>query len=758
MTEYVPLREAGLSIMPLPYGQKAPPPDGWDRYCIDRADDAQTDTWFGRGHRNIAVACGPASGGVADGLVVLVFNSRELYQAFTDGMPPGTWIAESVRGPHIYLRIHGGLPETRYWTSSRTGSLKVLELRSTGAYVVAPDSRHPVGVLYAWAQHPAEILILQRELFDIWLADRLDRARSHGWSLDSTDQPHEAEPVSDDGDIGEGGRNVELTRQAGKLRRQGFDEETILAALHSINERRCKPPLGDDEVQRIAASVARYEPEPDGPTIHLSGHTTVVGDDEWGEPSAIDGPPAAPRLPLKCFPPAIVDWASDIAERQSSPIDFALRSLLAFLCGLIGRNVGIRPKLYDDWTERAALWVALIGDPSSLKSPSYMEARHVLERQAAKFGEVHQKALAKWKAQCDKIKADKDSQGRLPPKPVLQRCWTSDFTTEKLGDLMLPHQSRGMVATRDELTGLLLDLDRYHARGGDRQFLLESYSGGSRPVDRMKDGGTFIVPDILLSVVGGIQPARAREVFGSGPDDGLGARFLSIWPELDTYHRVDRFPNKAARDAYYVVADALARLNWGDLLERDEYKPYPFCRLDSEAARLFGDWETALLTDLRGGRSNVDGRLGGRQGKYSGVAARILLVCHLVEFVNGPKPWSGSRAINVNGAVTEHVLEVMTDYVVPMERRVYAAYAVSRDAELAGHIGRWIERHKPEQITAREARRAVRGQSDDPQEIGRAIEWLCSQNWLREKDQSSQKGRRGPQSEVYLVNPRVCGQ
>jgi hypothetical protein len=60
------------------------------------------------------------------------------------------------------------------------------------------------------------------------------------------------------------------------MRRQGLGEEAIRAALRVENDARCEPPLDDDEVDRIAASIAGYpagaDPvryvEQDG-TIHL---------------------------------------------------------------------------------------------------------------------------------------------------------------------------------------------------------------------------------------------------------------------------------------------------------------------------------------------------------------------------------------------------------------------------------------------------------------------------------------------------------
>ena len=68
-------------------------------------------------------------------------------------------------------------------------------------------------------------------------------------------------------DIPQGGRNKLLASFAGKLRRGGATVEEITAALLVVNQQRCEPPLGDDEVAASAASISKYEP---GQGSHLS--------------------------------------------------------------------------------------------------------------------------------------------------------------------------------------------------------------------------------------------------------------------------------------------------------------------------------------------------------------------------------------------------------------------------------------------------------------------------------------------------------
>src|SRR5262249_20553912 len=58
-----------------------------------------------------------------------------------------------------------------------------------------------------------------------------------------------------------GQRNGTLARLAGTMRRVGMSQAEITAAVLQVNRDRCAPPLALREVERIPATVARYEPD-----------------------------------------------------------------------------------------------------------------------------------------------------------------------------------------------------------------------------------------------------------------------------------------------------------------------------------------------------------------------------------------------------------------------------------------------------------------------------------------------------------------
>lgn len=137
--------------------------------------------------------------------------------------------------------------------SSANQIARGVDVRGVGGYVIAAPSRHESGREYVWdaGAHPADLPI----------------AEAPGWFVAVAGLAGERVKVkpsdvagAEISEIFEGGRNNALTTIAGIMRRPGVGERAILAALRIVNDDRCKPPLDDWEVEKIARSVARNEP------------------------------------------------------------------------------------------------------------------------------------------------------------------------------------------------------------------------------------------------------------------------------------------------------------------------------------------------------------------------------------------------------------------------------------------------------------------------------------------------------------------
>lgn len=169
------------------------------------------------------------------------------------GHPVTPMVRTSSGGLHLYFRH----PDRHVRTGIRVAP--GLDVKAAGGYVVAPPSVGSNGKPYEWLVSPEDA-----ELADppAWLLALIDRERPKG-------------PAGTVGErIPAGGRNKALTSYAGTMRRRGASEAEILAALRVANEQRCQPPLEAREVEKIAASVAGYEPAGNVVSISANGHGT----------------------------------------------------------------------------------------------------------------------------------------------------------------------------------------------------------------------------------------------------------------------------------------------------------------------------------------------------------------------------------------------------------------------------------------------------------------------------------------------------
>lgn len=155
------------------------------------------------------------------------------------GIDVDTLVCETGGGGfHLYFHILEKV-------SNSVGRLgRGIDVRGDGGYVILPPSNHLSGKDYQWMEGTAEIAEMPEELLQVIRASKKRRKQ-----------------VFESGaKFGQGERNDGMTSLAGALRQKGLGRDALLAALLAENEQRCIPPLPEDEIERIAESVVKYQP------------------------------------------------------------------------------------------------------------------------------------------------------------------------------------------------------------------------------------------------------------------------------------------------------------------------------------------------------------------------------------------------------------------------------------------------------------------------------------------------------------------
>jgi Bifunctional DNA primase/polymerase, N-terminal/Primase C terminal 1 (PriCT-1) len=213
--------------------------------------DATTDLsiieriWSRWSRSNLAIATGVSRLAVID-----VDPSRAGRESFNELIKRcGPDVCATLRaitgsgGEHWYYSVPSGIT-----VRCSVGALAPgLDVRAEGGYVVAPSSMHALGKRYSfdpasWGP-PAP-------LGDALLA-----------LLQNAQKPLPLTPNGEPIIYRQGERNSGLASLAGGMRRRGMTTEEIAAALHVVNRNRCDPRMTDRDVDRIASSVARYQPQ-----------------------------------------------------------------------------------------------------------------------------------------------------------------------------------------------------------------------------------------------------------------------------------------------------------------------------------------------------------------------------------------------------------------------------------------------------------------------------------------------------------------
>lgn len=493
------------------------------------------------------------------------------------------------------------------------------------------------------------------------------------------------------------------------------------------------------------------------PVVTAAG-ADVTGADPEPDMSLLDRsllPP--PICPLEVFSPRVGEWIVAAAAAASAPIDYIVGSLLAATATLLGAD--FRGEVYRSWQEPSILWIILIGDPSSAKSPAMDTITNILREFDRECREEYQQEKQDYERRMDVTGGDQfpsvdqhdktrkagshfsdfPEGGDTHRKPIRKRFFTSDSTIEALQRILV-HNVHGLLLLVDEAMSLLKNFGRHG--GSDKPFYIQAFGGRPYTADRVKEDEPIEIQCLGITILGSAQPEPFFAQMKASDDDGFFARVLPIWPD-----RVPFNPPEGEADNDF-MRQCLRRL----LSLRSQR-----CETDSAHQRTLAfskdardqivEWRRERFNGISAGSSALQSF----EGKLPGIVVRIAVVLECLSWAansQSPVP-SEVRLESVVAAIA--LIEV---YMVPMYQRCLGDTALSQAEHDARTLARRIKSDGVDLLNPRKLVRDKNSPLRDRKRIDAAIRELMEAKWV-----SSVGGRSGNnpgrQRDDYRVNPRV---
>lgn len=586
---------------------------------------------------NLAIDTGPRSGVDAldvdpkhGGLEALAAYEREYGQ-----LPDTARERTGSGGRHYYFKHRPGIKAG----ASKCGN--GMDVLSTGLPAICGPSRHANGKSYEWQSGHS---LLEQEPAD-WpdalyemAKERPKPARDNlGPIADVVTIPAWVERMVESGAI-EGERNVTGFKVACRLIEEVYDSTTARHMFTRYGDR-CSPALTERELERIwksASDHTEYGPDPKyqskARTLHIVDKAT--GEIHTPSPEPEEAPEPAPisrgalAFPVEALlSPILIRWVTEAATALDSPPDFPAWGALAACSGAIGMSRMIR--VNNEWSESALLWVVLVGNPGTSKSPALTKAGAPLWEIQNRYITQYEQAVALYKRSLEQWEATaKQMRGDKPKEPVPYRFLVADATLEALTRI-LSLNDRGVLVIRDELAAWVESFGQYKKSGGqDRAAWLGFWSSSPVIIDRKTDNYTAALPRPFTSVVGTIQPERLAKLMG-GENDGFNDRMLFVFPDAEPMNWTDASISDEANIQYATLLAALLELKMTTEgpLDNAGYVPVRVS-FTPEAQKRFGELFQAHRAEMVS--PSLPPRLLGAYAKIRSYAARVALILHTV--------------------------------------------------------------------------------------------------------------------------------
>lgn len=445
------------------------------------------------------------------------------------------------------------------------------------------------------------------------------------------------------------------------------------------------------------------------------------------EPDNFWDMPPAPAITPGVLPGIIENFANIQARLIGcDPAGIAMCAISA--CGAVIRDsIEIKVKRHEKWAESARLWVMMVGDPSTKKSPMMRIATSAVKAMDADMLRKYNRDIVDWK-----------EGGESGDMPVPERLRIEDTTMEAAQEVCAASPN-GILAIQDELSGWFGGIEKYAGgKGGakDRSFWLQAYGGGTYAVNRISRK-SILIDNLSISMIGGIQPDAIRRVLDGSTDDGLIQRFIPVILRPSSIGMDEETPDITSD------FDSLIHRLHGMTPPRGFMGDRQLV-FDDEAMKIRTELERrhhAIVAQMEG----YNRKLSSHVGKYDGMFPRLCIIWHCIENAN-----QAELPEIITAETAQRVATFLHEFILRHAMEFYGRIAgADSDTDIIKDIAGYILAHGVEKMTYRTFQR---GSSQMRKITKEAAEPICQQlqshGWIEGYEIKSGKLSA-------TVNPRV---
>lgn len=337
----------------------------------------------------------------------------------------------------------------------------------------------------------------------------------------------------------------------------------------------------------------------------------------------------ATAFPLQVFPDKLRQMIEAYCWTFGADASHYGLSILTAAGAVIGnaawveeRGTGHPPLLYS----------VIVGQPGNGKTPIIRTVLRPLIEIEKRMRKEHTQALREWKKQC--LEHEEKKNGEAPTMPEGQELVLYDFTIEGVYRL-LQRNPRGVIVTRDEVTGWLNSMNQYKQKGSEEQFWLENYNSGMVKINRQKSERPLMVYNSFVAVLGGTQPKLIEKfVEGDKAHNGFLARMLWSYPDTTAkQHYSNRKIDYSWIQFWDKMIQTIFALPCRMIAPQDEYDEWilnpVMIPLSSGAERLYQDYYNQIADAVNNSEDEVEQSV---LTKYDSHVLRLAGILHFMHW------------------------------------------------------------------------------------------------------------------------------